>query len=40
MNFFVSRPAETLETHPESPPATMGSGFRGPNGGLEKLQKV
>ena len=30
----------TLETHPESPPATMGSSFGGPNGGLEDQQKV
>jgi hypothetical protein len=29
-----------LETHPESPPATMGSSFGGPNGGLEDQQKV
>ena len=30
----------TLETHPESPPATMGSSFGGPNDGLEDQQKV
>jgi hypothetical protein len=29
-----------LETHPESPPPTMGSSFGRPNGGLEKLPKV
>ena len=29
-----------LETHPESPPATMGSSCGGPNGGLEDQQKV
>jgi hypothetical protein len=30
----------SLETHPESPPATMDSSFGGPNGGLEDQQEV
>jgi hypothetical protein len=29
-----------LEIHPESPPATMGSSFRRPSGGLEDQQRV
>ena len=29
-----------LETHPESPPATVDSSFGGPNCGLEDQQKV
>ena len=36
---LTNAPVE-LETHPESPAATVDSSFGGPNGGLEDQQKV